>query len=111
MVANQHLLAQAHEKGDHVEFTFSPADASRRLDIIAEDALRKQLQGERHPFIVAPFGPKPLTIAAYFAVARFCRQGQESHSRPVADIALMSGFQYMSVYSMGKGDISVYAIS
>lgn len=64
-------------------------------------AIQTALSGRRL-FLVAPFGPKPITLASWVAYRRLARSGAD------VEIANVSGFQYTSVYSIGKGHMFAF---
>ncbi len=102
--ANQELLSQARRRHDRFEYLFSPADVSRRLEHVASNVATRP----GGFFVVAPFGPKPLTVAAYLAVAKCRHDWRKKRRTSVADVLLMPRSQYTSVYSLGVRSLSAY---
>jgi hypothetical protein len=109
LIANQQLLREAALHGDAIEFCFSPADASRRLAETVSEVISQDNLG-RHLFLIAPFGPKPLTVAAFDAVLNYRREIGRRGVDAEADIVLMSRTQYTSVYSIGARQFSGYRV-
>lgn len=62
--------------------------------------------------LIANFGPKPLSAAAYFTVKGLLRQvaPQRDNGVVVADLLSLSSHHYGSVYSIGTGPTSAYEI-
>ncbi|MBK7595076.1 MAG: hypothetical protein IPJ11_07470 [Gemmatimonadetes bacterium] len=53
--------------------------------------------------LVAPFGPKIFTLAASFVLERVA-------ANRAVEIAHVSGFQYLSVYSLGIGEMRAFSL-
>jgi hypothetical protein len=53
-----------------------------------------------------PFGPKVFTLAAYFGLDEIGRRAGVT-----VEIAHVSGFQYLSVYSLGIGESVVMKLT
>ena len=69
------------------------------INNIADDFVRQTASSGEKLFLIAPFGPKPLTLASWIAYKRLTLSGVG------AEMAHVSGFQYTSVYSIGKGNM------
>jgi hypothetical protein len=85
-----------------VEAFFSFSHSFKKLNEIANREVEKCFSNPHAFFLVAPFGPKPLVLAAYFLCKDAGKKGITS------EIAYLSGFQYSSVYSLGKGETTVF---
>jgi len=60
-------------------------------------------KGNRGLFAIAPFGPKPISVAAHFALDTY--RGLAAGAGPAAsncEMLTISGSQYLSVYSLGE---------
>lgn len=98
MRANQLLL---QEPKAEIEYFFSIPDGVDKLEKTIKGQLNKAKP--RTLFLIAPFGSKPFAWVAY----PLCRKIEGAGDYD-AEIALLSGFQYTSVYSLGVGDTSVF---
>lgn len=110
--AHHFLITEARStKKDGIEFVFSPVDAAFRLQKTVEGLVDRHVTQQRSLFAVAPFGPKPLGLVAYLAVAHYqTLLAMKNSHEPKGDIIYMSGAQYMSVYSIGWRETSIYKI-
>lgn len=85
-----------------VEPFFSFSNSFKELEEIGAREIEKCCLNSHALFLTAPFGPKPLVLAAYF----LCKEAEKKGA--LAEIAFISGFQYSSVYSLGKGETTVF---
>jgi hypothetical protein len=101
MRANQLALQQAKD----IEYYFSIPDGVRKM----EESISSQIQTVLQRvvpgtfFLIAPFGPKPFAWVSYSMSKKI-----KTLTSADAEIALLSGFQYTSVYSLGKGHMSIF---
>lgn len=99
MRANQLALQQAKA----IEYFFSIPDGVKKMKKSVSSQL--QMAGPGTLFLIAPFGPKPFAWVAYSLRKEIKESGGYD-----AEIALLSGFQYTSVYSLGTGHMSVFKL-
>jgi len=100
MIANQLLIHLASQRRDtFIDYCFSFFDGMEMINNIADDFVRQTAASGEKLFLVVPFGPKPLTLASWIAYKRLTLSGVG------AEMAHVSGFQYTSVYSIGKGNM------
>lgn len=106
MRANQFLLEQ-HDVD--VVYYFSLLDGIDKLSkcIGAEAELGAERAAQARMFMVAPFGPKVFAVAAYFLL----RNLPTSERSLTTEIAHVSGFQYLSLYSLGFGHLVGFQLS
>jgi hypothetical protein len=97
---NQLVISESKDRDTFVEFYFTLEDGLRRLKNIYQKALANS-----EAFFIAPFGPKPLMIGAYQLIKKFIheKENEKDHPRFMADLILLSSFQYTSTYSIGSG--------
>jgi hypothetical protein len=108
--ANYSLVSGARHRGDDYVSVFSPSHASRYLQRVVDVALTEQRHFSQYAFLIAPFGPKPLTVAAFLAWARFHRFSTGPTVRISSDIVLETGARYASVYSVGWRSMTAYDV-
>lgn len=106
MRANQFLMEHMNVE---VLYYFSLKDGMDKLaDQIDAETKKVTNLGERPgTVLVAPFGPKIFTVAAYFLLKNLPAASQNLKT----EIAHVSGFQYLSLYSLGFGHSSGFKLS
>jgi hypothetical protein len=105
MIANQLLIHLASQRRDsYIDYCFSFFDGMEMIISVADDFARQSTSSGEKLFLIAPFGPKPLTLASWIAYKRLNLFGVN------AEIAHVSGFQYTSVYSIGKGNVLAFQL-
>jgi len=102
MRANQFLM----ERRDiTVRYYFSLMDGVRKLERhIQGEAARPIREGSRM-ILAAPFGHKPFLAASFFILRNLA-----SEQRIHPEIAYVSGFQYLSLYSLGVSHVGGFQL-
>ena len=101
--ANQSLVQASQRDDTFIEYYFTISDGMRHLKNILQKAKEKS-----EGFFIAPFGPKPLTIGSFLIIREFLNLKKETS---IADIILLSSFQYTSTYSIGVSETSIFEIN
>lgn len=110
------LFQQSYSESKVVSYVFDYVDAARHLEenlahVLTAHLSMDQKSGVLPGYFIAPFGPKPLGVLAEIAVAHYKREIEEKTSFvPQADILHIGGFQYTSLYSMGRMPTKVYKL-
>jgi hypothetical protein len=105
MRANQFLLEQ---RDVGIIYYYSFQDGIAKLTGLLTQEVAQSLGGgpvhgnTERMFVVAPFGPKVFTLAAYFGLHDVRTKGG---GRCGIEIAHVSSFQYLSLYSLGVGEM------
>jgi hypothetical protein len=94
---NQLLISESKANDSNLEFYFTLEDGLRHLQNVYNKALTHS-----EALFIAPFGPKPLMIGAYQVIKKFIYEKEKLHERFLADLILLSSFQYTSTYSIGS---------
>ena len=94
MRANQFLMEQ---KDVDIIYYFSLMDGIDKLQRRLRAEIPHLSESSRRLVVAAPFGPKLFALACYFLL---CELNEEYRGCTV-EIAHVSGFQYLSVYSLG----------
>ena len=71
---------------------------------VADEWGRESQQNRECVYLVAPFGPKPMSVSAYIANGIVRRKGIRS------GIVLMSSHQYADLYSVGCKHVSCFEV-
>ncbi len=109
MRANQFLLEQ---RSIEVLYYFSFIDGLERLaswvhaEMTRLDTAAKARPVTKRFLLAAPFGPKVFTAASYFMLKGL----QQAHPECEIEIAHVSGFQYLSLYSLGLAGIAGFKL-
>ncbi|MFA6348651.1 MAG: hypothetical protein WCX06_00490 [Candidatus Paceibacterota bacterium] len=104
MRANQFLMEQ---RDIDVSYYFSLMDGMEKLaKRIEAEGLVGGGSGLSRMVLVAPFGPKVFTLGAYFMLSNL-RSVNDSIQ---TEIAHVSGFQYLSLYSLGLSHFNVFKL-
>lgn len=101
----QALFIQSEEHNNSIGYVFSPVHAYTEFLASMPDSGHED--NRYKSFIIAPFGPKPLALFAYFALREYKSSGGMGHS----DILDHDEAQYLSVYSIGSCKMSVYSLA
>jgi len=106
MRANQFLLEQ---RDVNISYYFSIKDGLDKLAYLLENEASRAAERIAHSklILVAPFGPKVFTIAACFMLWNL----KDNFEGIDTEIAHVSGFQYLSLYSLGLGNMSGYKLT
>jgi hypothetical protein len=111
MTRNQQLIIDGNAGADSRMFVFTPVDAWRRLKGLLDNMVSSLDKSSAWSCVIAPFGPKPLTVAAFLGVRHIWDMKGRSSPSGLADVLVMSqGFRYSSVYSLEARDTSVYLL-
>lgn len=94
MRANQFLMEQKHVD---IVYYFSLIDGIDKLQRRLQAEIPHMSGSDRRLILAAPFGPKVFTLACYFMLSSL----KDDYPRCNVEIAHVSGFQYLSVYSLG----------
>jgi len=92
--ANQFLMEQNHVD---VVYYFSLMDGIGKLQRRLQSEIPHLGASSKRLILAAPFGPKVFTLASFFTLCAF----KADHQDCSVEIAHVSGFQYLSVYSLG----------
>lgn len=108
---NHHGLLRQAGAGWQVEYAFT---VNHVLDIVersAECALIEARKGRRAVFAAANFGPKPVVVGTQMIVENIMYQASRENLKLDADLFNSMGTQYLSVYSLGVGHVSVFRLA
>lgn len=102
MRSNQFLMEQLDVR---VAYYFSLHDGIRKLCRMLKDEASACSQASDGPFLmlIAPFGPKLFTVASYF----YLKELQSLYLNCKTEMAHVSGFQYLSLYSLGFSHFTI----
>jgi len=101
MRANQSLLQQTNA---NIRYCFSITDGLRNFyELVRNEENTGNLTSDTL-FLVGPFGPKPFAWAA----CCICKELRKKNIQ--TEIALSSGFQYISLYSIGASHVSIFKV-
>jgi hypothetical protein len=107
------ILEEARQTGDRLDYVFSVGHAAHRLNNLVERTVRDHEKGERCAFAVAPFGPKPLSVCAFFGVRTYNRLVRRAGTKAMSDrcrgdLVYMAGSHNLSLYSLGVQHVHIY---
>jgi len=102
------LLDTFSRDSSSIRFVFSVDDAYEFLSSFVSKSLCNTEPG-RGFLGIAPFGPKPVGVAAHFALTQYASSNPGA-KRGDYDILTVSDAQYLSVYSLGEGLGHVFEI-
>ncbi|GAA1033701.1 MULTISPECIES: hypothetical protein [Amycolatopsis] len=101
------ILRDAPLQGVQVRYVFTVRHALAYMRDVAAICSQASDEGLRTLLAIGSFGPKPLAVAAQFVVQEHAEQhGTTSEVR--ADVLNSRGSQYLSPYSLGARDITVF---
>lgn len=107
---NHHGLLHDTTTGWEIDFAFNITHVLDIMQQRMERAAREARQGRTVRVAAAVFGPKPAAVGTQMLVESFRGMGEAEHLSFSLDIFNSMGSQYLSVYSLGVGDLSVYAL-